>query len=453
MKKKHLKIKFLILFGVTLVLLSGPILNFNNNRMFADTISKKVIKTASPPKMEWNHTWGGIGVDVGLDVAIDLSGNAYVAGYTNSFGAVNMDICLVKFNSLGVVWNHTWGGGGDDDGTGIALDSSGNAYVAGWTNSFGTLGTDICLVKFNPTGGVEWNHTWGGSGYDYGRGIALDSSGNAYIVGSTVRVEAYNDDMCLVKFNSIGGVERNYTWGGSGDDYGTEVVLDSSGNAYVVGSTESFGAIGYDMCLVKFNTTGGVEWNYTWGGSGDDYGRGIALDSSGNAYIVGSTESFGVIGYDICLVKFNPTGGVEWNYTWGGSGDDSGSEVVLDSSGNIYVAGYTESFEALSGDMCLVKFNTTGGVEWNYTWGGSLDDSAYGMTMDSLGNIYVTGFSHNGWETGWDLRLIKFTFDTSDDGPQIPDLLFFIIIGSIIGGTGIITIIVLGIVRLRKKRT
>ncbi|MFX1273440.1 MAG: SBBP repeat-containing protein [Promethearchaeota archaeon] len=452
--KNHLKKRCIIFFGTTLIILCGFLFNNNANiKISKFNSNNNNINIASPPSFEQYYTWGGSGNDIGFGVALDAADNVYVSGYTESFGALSQDMCLVKFNLNGVEWNHTWGGSGDESGNDVALDSVGNAYVAGQTSSFGAINYDLCLVKFNSTG-VEWNHTWGGSGDDHGRSVALDSGSNAFVSGYTESFGAINYDLCLVKFNST-GVEWNRTWGGGGYDIGFGVALDSAGNAYVAGYTGSFGAVNNDLCLVKFNSTGGVEWNSTWGGAGTDVGHDVALDSAGNAYVAGYTYSFGAILRDLCLVKFNSTGSVEWNYTWGGTGHDYGAEVVLDSSGNIYVAGSTNSFGVNGYETCLIKFNSTG-VEWNRTWGGSEKEEGNDLVLDASGNIYVAGFTESFGAINSDILLVKFRIQSSNDGSQIPDILFFIIIGIIIGGitggTGIAIIIIVGKILPRKKR-
>ena len=108
-------------------------------------------------------------------------------------------------------------------------------------------------------------------------------------------------------------------------------------------------------------------WNYTWGGSGDDCGYGVASDSSGNVYVSGYTTSFGTGVHDIVLVKYDGNGVQQWNRTWGGGGYDRGYGVTVDLSGNVYLVGETYSFGAGYNDIILVKFSPEGIKQWNYT--------------------------------------------------------------------------------------
>ncbi|MFX1273627.1 MAG: SBBP repeat-containing protein [Promethearchaeota archaeon] len=443
----------MIIFGVVFVLFSFPFLSSNFNYKIVSIDFNKEVNTSSTPSVDWYYTWGGSGDDEGEGITVDSSDNIYIVGSTESFGASNKDICFMKFNPIGsVVWNYTWGELHSDRGFDIAVDDSGDLYIAGKTYNFGAGYGDMCLVKFNSTGGFEWYHTWGGGDGDGGYGIALDAAGNAYVCGSTHSFGAYNGDICLVKFNST-GVEWNYTWGGAGMDIGYGVALDAAGNAYVVGETDSFGAGYTDVCLIKFNSTG-VVWNYTWGGGYYDWGYGVDVDVAGNAYVTGRTYTDSVGGTDVCLIKFNDAGVVDY-YTWGGSEWEGGYDIVLDAEDNAYIVGDTNSFGAKFYDIILVKFNPMGTVEWYYMWGGDGWDTGYGVALDSMGNPYVVGYTERFRGGDYEICLLKFV-EITPDGSQGPDPLLFLILGGIIGGvaggSGIVAIWVLGIVRPRRKR-
>jgi hypothetical protein len=346
---------------------------------------------------------GGSNLDVGYGVAVDSSGNAYVTGFTNStdfptldpFQATNgggQDAFVTKLNPTGsgLVYSTYLGGSGNDVGTGIVVDSSGNAYVVGSTDStnFPTLnpfqatnggGQDAFVTKLNPTGsGLVYSTYLGGSGDDVGASIVADSLGNAYVAGLTGSTnfptlnpfQATNGggrDAFVTKLNPAGsGLVYSTYLGGSGDDLGTSVTVDSSGNAYVTGFTDStnfptlnpFQATlggGNDVFVTKLNPTGSALVYSTYlGGSGNDGGAGIAVDSSGNAYVTGSTASIdfptfnafqaSLVGnFDAFFAKLDAAGTALVYSTYFGS-YDTGSAIAVDSSGNAYVAGTVEPF-------------------------------------------------------------------------------------------------------------
>lgn len=313
--------------------------------------------------VEWNRTYGGINRDHGRAIALDSHDNIYLTGYTKSFGAGDFDIWLLKLNTTGdVEWSHTWGGIEEDIAWGIALDSNANAYVVGKTSSFGEGSSDMCVIKFNSSGMV-WNYTCGGIEREDGYSLTLDSLGNVYAVGRTESYGAGESDLYLVKINSTGMV-WNRTWGCVYRDIGTDIELTPAGNLYVSGYFQlppeclvspGYG-IEYDIGVVKFNSDGIYQWNSTWQGGYYDYCFGMALDSHDNIFVAGYTNSDGYSDYDICLVRFNSSGAADWSCTWGRSENEYSEGIVLGPNGTVLVCGYTYSYGHGGSDICLVEF-------------------------------------------------------------------------------------------------
>ena len=201
-------------------------------------------------------------------------------------------------------FNITWGGTGSDPGTGIALDASGNIYIMGSTTSFGAGLLAAFIAKYDNAGNSMLNITHDGSDIYEGNDIALDDSGNVFITGITNSSGAGDLDAFIAKYDSAGNSLLNITWGGNNTDYGWGIALDDLGNIYITGSTGSFGAGSSDAFIAKYDSTGNSLLNITWGGSGWDIGRGIVLDDSGNTYITGETDSFGAGSWDAFIAKY-----------------------------------------------------------------------------------------------------------------------------------------------------
>jgi len=354
---------------------------YNRNEIDLPSVSDSMVSL-------WYKTWGGNSDDLCNAIALDSLENIYLAGRTNSFGFGSDDMCLVKYDSSGAQqWNLTWGGSSDDRCYALALDSSENIYLGGYTNSFGAGYSDMCLVKYDSSGAQQWNLTWGGSSDDRCYGLALDSSENIYLAGRTNSFGFGSDDMCLVKYDSSGVQQWNVTWGGSSDDRCYGLALDSSENIYLGGHTNSFGNGYYDVFLLKYSSSGELLWNLTWGGYNNDYCYGLTIDSFDNIYLVGATESFGFGSYDAYLIKFNSSGVQQWNLTWRGVNYDHCYALALDSSENIYLGGITNRFGAGGYNMCMVKYG--------------IDSDDDGLTDYQEINIYSTD---------------PYDADTDDDG-------------------------------------
>jgi uncharacterized delta-60 repeat protein len=390
------------------------------------------LSTSNSVAIDWFRTWGGSELDRGNGIVVDSSDNIYLAGYISGFGAGNSDLCLVKFDNNGnYQWDRTWGGIEWEVGSGVAVDSSDNIYVVGTTYSFGAGNEDMILVKYNSSGVQLWNQTWGGIDADCGEGVVVDSSDNIYLAGDTKNFGAGDENLVLVKYNSSGTQLWNCTWGGSQDDFCHGVILDSSDNLYITGFSTITVA---DMVLVKYNSSGVQQWNQTWSRRDDTFGEGVAVDSVDNIYVFGCTYDPWPGWVDMVLVKYNSSGVQQWNRTWGGSDLDIGEGVAVDSSDNIYVTGRTTSFGAGNNDIILVKYNNSGVQLWNQTWGGSEGDMGFGIALDSSDNIYIAGGTTSFGVGNEDMILIKFGITQNTSIPS-----FFLL--PFLSTVGIITII------------
>ena len=261
-------------------------------------LSKNLISTVTqlPAQDYWIATLGGTGSDYGQAIAVDSSGNVYVTGYTASQGAGGNDALITKYDTSGTIqWQRSLGGSGTERGQGIAVDSSGNVYVTGYITSQGAGGNDAIIAKYNTSGTIQWQRILGGASSEIGYGIAVDSSGNVYVAGSTASQGAGGNDAIIAKYNTSGTIQWQRSLGGAGDDVFYGIAVDGSGNLYVTGLTNSQGAGGNDALITKYDTSGTIQWQRSLGGSGTERGQGIAVDSSGNVYVTGYITSQGAV--------------------------------------------------------------------------------------------------------------------------------------------------------------
>lgn len=427
------------------------------------------------PELIYSTFIGGSGFDEGYKISLDGSGNTYITGttYSSSFPVTagvyddsqdgNWDVFVSKLNAAGssLLYSTFLGGTSVDQGYGIAVDESGNAYVTGHTYSASfpvTPGacdeshngySDIFLSKLNATGNSLLYSTFlGGNHYDWGYGLVLDGSGNAHITGWTsspsfpVTPGAYDEshnggnDVFVSKLNSTGSSLIYSTFlGTSGGENGEAIARDESGNVYITGSASSSfpvtsGAFdeshngGMDVFVSKLNATGSaLLYSTLIGGSNDDAGRGIALDRSGNMLLTGATYSSSFPftpgaydekhngGWDIFVSKLNATGNSLLYSTFlGGGNSDEGKAIAMDGNGNAYVTGFTysSSFPVTPGafdeshngysDVFMSTLNAMGNSLLYSTFlGGNSYDCAAGIVLDGSGNVHIAGTTYSRW--------------------------------------------------------
>ncbi|MEG4091355.1 DUF7948 domain-containing protein, partial [Microcoleus sp. Pol12B4] len=283
---------------------------------------------------------GGSGNSLGNGIAVDSSGNAYVTGLAGAgFPTKNasqptiggdIDAFITKVNPTGsdLVYSTYFGGSDREDAQAIAIDNNGNAYITGLTYSTNLPGRDLgfqnaragsydgFVAKFDGNGARAYSTYLGGFGEDKGADLAVDSAGNAYVVGITTSTEFPTknavqvtyaggaNDAFVIKLGPLGNNAIYSTYlGGSGDDNGHRITLDSAANVYVTGDTtstnfptknaiQSVSGGGKDAFVTSINSSGSALVDSTYlGGSGDDYGNGIAVDASGAVYVAGGTNS------------------------------------------------------------------------------------------------------------------------------------------------------------------
>jgi hypothetical protein len=430
------------------------------------------------PILVYSTYVGGSGWDHGYAIAVDSSGDAYLTGRTGSLqfpttaGAFSTkptpggyaDAFVTELNAAGsaLVYSTYLGGSFDDEGDGIAVDAGGETYVTGWTASANfpttagafqtTMGggfDDAFVTKLNATGSELIYSTYlGGNSHDEGHAVALDTSGDAYVTGlsyspnfpttaGALRTSLRGlDDAFVTELDHAGsGVVYSTYLGGTSHDDGRGIAVDASGEVYVVGSSDSTdfpitaGAYqakpggGYDAFVSKLNSNASALIYSTYlGGVNDDFGRGIAVDASGNAYLTGDSYSANFPttagafettlrasskGYDDAFVtKLNAAGSAVYSTYLGGSNGDIGYAIAVDRSGNALVTGATFSFDfpttanALqptpggADDAFFSKLNSAGSalVYSTYLAGKGLDEG-HGIALDSAGNAYITGWT------------------------------------------------------------
>lgn len=424
------------------------------------------------PVLTYSTYLGGNANEEGLGIALDAAGNAYVTGSTgsvnfpkvNPFQAVNLgtDVFVTKFNAAGssLIYSTYIGGSGFDSGLDIAVSSSGEAFVTGHTASsdFPTAGAiqplfgggirDAFAAKLDNSGAMLAYSTYlGGADLDEGHAIAVDSSGRAYVTGETRSldfptasplqgafggIDVFGGDAFVARINASGSAMDYSTYlGGSAGDWGRGIAVDSLSNAYVTGTTVStdfptanafqamHGGSSFDAFVTKLDATGStLAYSTFLGGTSSEEGMDVAVDSLGQAYVTGYTQSpnfptFNAfqpvrLGHDAFVTKLDAAGSALVYSTFlGGSGAETGFGIAVDVFGKASVTGFTNSanfpteapiqpMNAGPNDAFVTRFNASGSsLAYSTYLGGSFNDEGSSVAVDGQGNAFMTGTTNS----------------------------------------------------------
>ncbi len=325
---------------------------------------------------------------------------------------VRISVLLVMFLTPGVLlaqitFERTYGGGQFDAGRSVQQTSDGGYIIAGQTESFGSGLVDVYLVKTDSLGSVLWDTTSGGSSHDWGFSVqqTLD---DGYIVGGVTSSQGSGlFDVYLAKTDSSGNTEWDMTYGGAQDDWANCVQQTIDGGYVIAGQTGSFGSDLVDVYLIKADFSGNIEWDTTYGGNLYDGGWHVQQTTDGGYIIAGQTASFGVGGDDVYLIKTDSLGGVQWDTTYGGSLDDGGCCVRQTRDGGYIIAGHTSSFGVGGDDVYLIKIDSLGNIEWDTTCGGTSEDCGYSVQETFDGGYIVGGWTKSFGAGMYDVYLAK----------------------------------------------
>lgn len=375
-----------------------------------------------PGNLLISQTWGTSGLEYGNAVALDASGNIYIAGsMTNStiIGVPPHDAALLlKYDSGGnLQWARSWGGLTYDEAYALALDPSGNVYLTGATRSFSSGGTcqydvyflpcpDAFLLKYNSTGNLLMQRTWGGNNSDVATGITLDSTGNIYLTGSTQSL-----DFCqqysrafLLKINSTGSLlwqqysghtDVNCSLGNRVSANGI-TIDNSTGSLYVIGSLNGIG-----LELTKYNSTGSQIWQHELASTSSSqfpnglcaYPDRINIDPSTHDILVaaeGGNCSMNLNDIHLIALRADSSGNLLWAKSWS-SGLAYGYGVAVGPTGHVFVSGGQQTYGKGKLGVVLLELSSSGSLLSHIIWGPTQGDIGHSVAVDASGNAVVTG--------------------------------------------------------------
>lgn len=379
----------------------------------------------------WNRSFDGAanGFDEGRALFVDSAGNVAVTGYTEGASS-NYNAITILYDAAGTqLWATAYNGtaNGFDEGYDVMIDNNLNVYITGGATTT-TSNNNYVTIKYNSAGVQQWATTYSNnnSNVECAYAMDMDAAGNVYVTGSSFGPTANNNDIATIKYNNSGVQQwvRRFNGPGSAFDSGQDIEVAATGEVFVCGySRTSNTSSNYDAVTLKYDNAGTLQWSQTYEGTGSDYDRAnkLVLQANGNVAVTGRSIGTITTAEDLILLNYNGTSGTliwERRYDGGNTQYDEGKDISQDSNGDLYVTGYSYNTGS-NNNFLTLKYDTLGTMIWLVKYNGPANnsDQAYAMTIDDIGNIYVTGLS-KGAGTNDDYNTIKYcqliTTATSD---------------------------------------
>ena len=369
------------------------------------------------PHLEWNRTWEKNESVGEVKIGTGNNGDIFVGGGTSW---TKPSALLLSYDTSGKnLWNKTWTKGTMSQVLGMAIDDEERIYI--------TIGSDADggLYCYDSSGNYNWSKNVSG----FYKSV-ICSSNSLFIAGGN------NDNASIVRLNLSGNVswDKEYDTGVYETINGITLAHD---NRTIYGT----GIIGSkygqkDVLIVAYDINGTYKWSKTWGGSSEDSGTGIAVDSNNNVYVCGWTESYGVGINDVLLLKYDSTGNFKWYKTWGTVIADDGNGICIHND-SIYITGSTDT------DAILLKYNTSGTLQWNTTWRTVNIQISHDVYVNKSGEIYVAGSLSYTTGTPMYIYILKY-IEVPDGAPEFVTILLPI--------ATVIALFVIVTIRKRRKR-
>ena len=390
-----------------------------------ETAETAVLPTpvGTSPSLGWARQFGSAGADEATGVAVDAIGNVYVAGWAQGsidgeIGAGSYDSFVRKYDASGtVLWTRQFGSAQEDGASDVDVDADGNVYVVGRTGEEPVVESagvrwDAYVRKLGPDGSELWSRRFGSADLDWANGVAVDGSGNVYVVGATLgslpgQTADGRGETFLRKYDAHGVELWTRQFGTGQQSEASGVAVDTIGNVYVTGSTlgtlpGQTSAGGWNSYVRKYDPSGVELWTRQFGSGGGDTAQAVEVDRGGDIYVAGTTRGTlpgqarlgGFV--DAFVAKYDAAGTLLWMTQFGSAGFDMSSGATVDVDGSLYVAGRTEKdfpgqTNAGEFDAFVQKYDSSGRLVWTKQFGSGLADYALSVAVGRDGGVYAAG--------------------------------------------------------------
>ncbi len=327
-----------------------------------------------------------------------------------SFTSLVFNVAVTEHD---IIYQKTFGGIKRDGAFSLIQTSDGGFALAGFTRSYGAGNKDVWLVKTDTNGLMLWNKTYGSSQNEEARSVIQTRDGGYLLAGSTNSYDISDEDVWLIKTDANGLVLWNKTYGGSRLDFVRSLIHTIDGGFALAGFTIDWmdfialGNGGGDMWIVKLDASGNIQWNQTYKGEKDERIYTIIQTLDGGFALAGKTTVSSDFNSEIWLVKTDVMGEIQWNQTYQGTKDETAYSLIQTSDEGFILAAISQTQFSLESDILIVKTDVYGTVVWSETYGGSTDECPYDIIQTLDGGFAFVGYT-NSYNTGHpDLLLIK----------------------------------------------
>ena len=352
------------------------------------------------PDSLWSQTFGGISLDEARSVRQTTDGGYILAGSTYGGGSRLWDVLLLKLDASGnVQWSHIYGGPLSDNGSGVLQTADGGYVVAGYTANYGAGNYDAWLIKVAANGDSVWSRTYGGSLNDFAASLEPTADGGYILGGTNLSFSNGYEDLWMVKTDAAGNLQWHHTYGESGFDFGAKARQTNDGGYVIAGYTERQDNGDTDIWVFKTDADGNEQWNHLYGEFNPEYCYDIIQTSDGGYAMCGYTYFGGL------MIKTDAAGNQQWQQLHNGTF----TALQQTSDGGYALTGYR--YIGSHYDFLLLKTDSVGNEHWSRTYGRSGMDHSYASRQTNDGGYILAGTGENSGVGLYDVFVLKTTPD------------------------------------------
>jgi hypothetical protein len=380
--------------------------------------------TAAGQDSVWTRAYGGAGRDYGCCVRETLDGGYVVCGVTDSQGAGDGDVYLVRTDANGdTLWTRTYGGVAYDEGWGLELVPDGGFVIVGETSSFGAGAQDLYLIRTDANGDTLWTRTYGGANLDRGEVVRRRTDGTFVVTGTTKSMGDPDGDVYLLLVGANGDTLWTRTYGGSSTDEALGLQITSDGGYIIGGISTSFGTDGWDAYVIKTDAMGDTLWTRNYGTTDSDGCHDIVESAEGGYLFVGAI--YRQNRFRSWIVRLDETGEQLWTQVYPGPYWQTANAVQQTPDGGYITAGGTELASSGTDQVHVMRLDASGDTLWTNTYGrGGTSNYDHGRSIDLTqdGHFIVAAESESPGDGSLDLWLLKIEEGTTAVAtPHFPD--------------------------------